>query len=416
MDRLYTAIAMPHSKSTAAAKKLRVAIIATPWLSIPPKGYGGIEAVIDALVKGLVAEGAEVEVFGVGKRKLHGAKVHAVETVEQFRHIHDPWYKVFPLVGAHVQQALKMIEADGKFDIIHDHNYSIGEQVLSWATRFKHMPPAVHTLHGPPFTTDEDVKNGEPDNRVFWSRIDGNHHSYVVGISNALMKTVPKELKPTILAPVYNAIDVRQFPYVENKKNYFITLARFNEDKAQHIAVKYCHKFKYRLRMAGTIGDIETPRKLLLELANPLSKYRQNHEFRYYSDKILSYVVRNPRITYSGNMAGAKKMKFISEAKALLFPIQWEEPFGMAVIEALACGTPVVAMRRGAMPEIIEHGVNGFLADTEEEFAEYMQRVDEIDPADCRMSVKQKFSAEVMTKAYIDRYREAIARKKAATS
>lgn len=229
------------------------------------------------------------------------------------------------------------------------------------------------------------------------------------------MKAAPKEVQKNTLAPVYNAVDVRQFPYVETKKNYFITLARFNEDKAQHIAVKYCHKLKYKLRMAGTIGDIETPRRLLLELANPMSKYRQHPEFRYYSDKILSYVVRNPRITYSGNLAGSAKMRFISHAKALLFPIQWEEPFGMAVIEALACGTPVVAMRRGAMPEIIEHGVNGFLADTEEEFAEYMQRVDEIDPADCRMSVKRRFSAEVMTESYVERYRDVIARKKTAS-
>ena len=405
---------MKNAASTLPSKPLRVAMIATPWLSIPPKGYGGIEAVIDGLVKGLVAEGVEVEVFGVGRKKLHGAKVHPVETTEQFQHIHDPWYKVLPIVGGHVQQALKMIEADGGFDIIHDHNGHIGPQVLSWATRLKTVPPAIHTLHGPPFTTDEDVKNGEPDNRVFWSRINGGHHSYLVGISDALVQSAPKEAKQNILGTVYNAVDVRSFPYVEQKKNYFITLARFNEDKAQHIAVKYCHKFKYRLRMAGTIGDIESPRKLLLEIANPMSKYRQNHEFRYYSDRILSYVVRNPRITYSGNMAGPKKMKFISEAKALLFPIQWEEPFGMAVIEALACGTPVVAMRRGAMPEIIEHGVNGFLADTEEEFAEYMQRVDEIDPADCRMSVKQKFSAEVMAKNYIDRYREVIERRKQA--
>lgn len=394
-------------------KKLRVAIIATPWLSIPPKGYGGIEAVLDALVKGLMSAGVEVEVFGVGRRKLHGAKVHNLAGEEQFRHIHDPWYKVLPLVGGHVQQALKLIEADGGFDIIHDHNGHIGPQVLSWATRLLHMPPSIHTLHGPPFTSDEDVKNGEPDNRPFWARVNGGHHSYLVGISDALMKAAPREVKKNTLAPVYNAVDVREFPYVEQKKNYFITLARFNEDKAQHIAVKYCNKFKYRLRMAGTIGDIETPRRLLLELANPLSKYRQHPEFRYYSDQILPYVVRNPRIVYSGNLAGPSKMRFISQAKALLFPIQWEEPFGMAVIEALACGTPVVAMRRGAMPEIIEHGINGFLADTEEEFAEYMQRVDEIDPADCRMSVKRQFSAEVMTANYIDRYHEAIARKQA---
>jgi glycosyltransferase involved in cell wall biosynthesis len=105
-------------------------------------------------------------------------------------------------------------------------------------------------------------------------------------------------------------------------------------------------------------------------------------------------------------------MKFISHAKALLFPITWDEPFGMAVIEALACGTPVIAMNRGAMPEIIEHGVNGFLADTEEEFAEYMERVDEIDPAVCRASVERKFSASAMADAYIARYKEVIELKK----
>lgn len=391
---------------------LRVAIIATPWLTIPAKGYGGIEMVLDGLVKELVKQGVEVEVFGVTKRSLHGAKVHPITKEAQFRHIHDPWYKVLPLVGGHVQDALKRIEADGKFNVIHDHNGHIGPQVLSWATRLQNLPPAIHTLHGPPFTTDEEAANGDADNRPFWKQLGNGHHMYLVGISDALMKTAPSDIKPHILDTVYNAVDVREFPYVEEKKNYFITLARFNEHKGQDIAAKLCHKLHYRLRMAGTIGDIETQRKLLLELANPMSKYRQHDEFRYYSDKILSYVIRNPRITYSGNMAGKKKLKFISEAKALLFPIRWDEPFGMAVIEALACGTPVVAMRKGAMPEIIEHGVNGFLADTEEEFAEYMQRVDEIDPADCRMSVKQKFSAEVMASNYIERYKEVIKRAK----
>lgn len=102
-------------------------------------------------------------------------------------------------------------------------------------------------------------------------------------------------------------------------------------------------------------------------------------------------------------------MKFISEAKALLFPVTWEEPFGMAVIEALACGTPVIAMNRGAMPEIIEHGVNGFLANDEKEFAEYMERVDEIDPKECRRTVEERFSAVAMAEAYVERYKEAIA-------
>jgi glycosyltransferase involved in cell wall biosynthesis len=141
-----------------------------------------------------------------------------------------------------------------------------------------------------------------------------------------------------------------------------------------------------------------------------MSHYRSIEDFSYYSDKILPYVLRYPKITYSGNLKGAKKQKFISEAKALLFPIDWEEPFGMAVIEALACGTPVIAMNHGAMPEIIEHGVNGFLANNEKEFEEYMRRIDEIDPAKCRQSVAKKFSSDTMAKAYMERYKEAIKR------
>jgi len=107
-------------------------------------------------------------------------------------------------------------------------------------------------------------------------------------------------------------------------------------------------------------------------------------------------------------LGGERKMNFIANAKALLFPIDWEEPFGMAVIEALACGTPVIAMRRGAMPEIIEHGVTGFLADTEAEFAEYMKRIGEIDPAACRAAVEKRFDAITMAKSYMERYEETI--------
>jgi glycosyltransferase involved in cell wall biosynthesis len=257
------------------------------------------------------------------------------------------------------------------------------------------------------------LKQGLPDNVPYWEQLAKNMgRTYIVGISDALMRPAPKALKKHILPTVYNAIDVNDFPFVADKQSYFITLARFTKDKGQHVAAKLAAKTRSRLRMAGTVAGIETNRKLLLELANPMSHYRNMEEFRYYSDRVLSYTIRYPKITYSGNMSGKKKMKFISHAKALLFPIDWEEPFGMAVIEALACGTPVIAMNRGAMPEIIEHGVNGFLANDEHEFEEYMRRINEINPEDCRRSVAEKFSSDTMAKAYVARYREAIKRSK----
>lgn len=389
--------------------RLRVAMIAPPWLALPIKGYGGIELVLDGLVDGLKKLDVEVVIFANGEHTTRGVKTHSLYKTEQFKEIHRPAYETMPIIGAHLQFALNKIKEDGNFDIIHDHNGFFGPQMLAWASNDPDIPPIVHTHHGPPFSTKEMLAQGLPDNHPFWEQLAVNMgRCYIIGISQALMKPAPKALQAHILPPVYNAIDVSHFPYVEKKRDYFMTLARFSRDKGQHIAVKLAAKSKSRLRMAGTVAGIESSRKLLFELANPMSHYRNMAEFRYYSDQILSYTLRYPKITFSGNLKGARKTKFISEAKALLFPIDWEEPFGMAVIEALACGTPVIAMNRGAMPEIIEHGVNGFLADTEEEFLEYMGRLDEIDPAACRQSVIAKFSEDVMAKDYLDRYKQAI--------
>lgn len=402
----------------ANTSSLRVAIIAPPWLRIPSEGYGGVEAVIDNLVEGLTELNVSVEIFGVGRRKLHGAKVHAVTQDEQFEFILKPMYDfALPLPTAHVLASLKMIEEDGGFDIIHDHNYFIGPGILAWATRQRSIPPAIHTIHGPPTSNDWSLREGLSDNRPFWQAVAGDHNCWFVSISDAMKASMPKQLEQNMLATVHNAIDVRHFPFLDRheKKKYFITLARVAEEKGQHIAAEICARKGYRLRMAGTVATITSNRRVMLEIANPLSRFRNDRDFKYYSDKVLPQILRHPKITYSGSLGGRQKLKFISEARALLFPVTWDEPFGMAVIEALACGTPVVAMNRGAMPEIIEHGVNGFLANNEAEFAECMERIDEIDPVMCRRSVEERFSAAQMAAAYLDRYQEAISRRRITT-
>lgn len=407
-----------HSPKAAAGvattqKRLRVAMIAPPWLKIPTEGYGGVEVVIDELVRSLMEQGVDVEVFGVGKRHLNGAKMHAVTPKEEFDNILKPMYDfALPVPCAHVLKALKLIKQDGGFDVIHDHNYFIGPTVLAQAAGCDGVPPALHTIHGPPMTTPQAIADGTPDNRLFWKAVAGDHDCYFTSISDAMKASMPRELSGNILPTVHNAVNVSHLPFVDRagKKKYFITMARFSEEKGQHIAARLCAKLGVPLRMAGTVATINTQRRLMVELANPLSKYRSDRDFRYYSDKVLPYVLRYPRITYSGAVGGKKKQQFIGRARALLFPIEWNEPFGMAVIEALACGTPVIAMNRGAMPEIIEHGVNGFLAEDEEQFAEYMRRIDEIDPAACRASVETKFAADKMASAYIERYREVVAR------
>jgi glycosyltransferase involved in cell wall biosynthesis len=389
---------------------MRVAIIAPPWLALPVKGYGGIEIVLEGLIHGLLHQGIEVEVFGNGTHRMKGVKTHSLYKTEQFEHIHQPYYETAPIVQAHLTFALNKIREDGHFDIIHDHNTLIGPSLLAYASQLPGVPPVLHTFHGPPFTDSSHLSNGSVNNRTHLEQLHDMGNMYMVCISNAMSKTVPKSIKPHLLKAVHNAIDLDEFPFQQKKKNYFITLARFTKVKGQAIAAKYAAQQKQKLKMAGTVASIGSKAKLILELSNPLSKYRSDEEFRYYSDEVFKYTIKYPSITYVGNISGERKIKFISDAKALLFPIDWEEPFGVAVIEALACGTPVVAMRRGAMPEIIEHGVTGFLADSEKEFGEYMKRVNEINPAACRADVEKRFGADTMALEYIERYKEVLER------
>lgn len=392
------------------SKQLKIAIIAPPWIAMPVHGYGGIELVVQGLVTALKARpDVVVEVFANGERKIPGVKTRSLFKTEQFDHIYKPYFESYAIARAHLEYSYNYIKAAGDFDIVHDHTPHIGPAF--WSTisaNVPDFPPVLHTFHGPPFVNAEQDSDGSVYNIADIEQIKDFGKFYASCISEAMAETAPKSIRTRMVGAVHNAIDVSKFPYVEKKRDYFITLARFAPYKGQHIAVKAAVKLKKRLRLAGNIADITTNRRLLLELANPMSKYRNDVQFNYYSDEILPSVIRYPKITYVGSLSGKHKTKFLSNAKALLFPIEWEEPFGMSVIEALACGTPVIAMNRGAMPEIIEHGVTGFLANNQEEFEEYMTRIDEIDPAACRAAVEKNFSVETMAGLYVNRYERVI--------
>lgn len=383
---------------------MRVAMIAPPWLKIPPDGYGGIEEVLYSLIIGLQKLGVDVELFSTGKSKISGIKIHHLYQDDQYKHIHKPLYESAPIAIAQVMFALKAIAADGKYDLIHDHNGFIGPLAIYWANQRLSLPPTLHTHHGPPFSDKQRLEIGIPDNLPMWRQFGGAKGLHFVGISSSSMKGAPKELKPLILPPILHGIDVADFPFQKNKDNHFITFSRFSRDKGQHIAVQLCQELGFRLEMAGIVADITSPTQLVLELANPLSNYRSNGDFQYYSNHIWPATVSNKNIRYVGNLKGQHKLNFFARAKALLFPIDWEEPFGMVMIEALACGTPVVAMRRGSTPEIIEHGKTGFLANSTAEFKKYMLRVDEISPAACRKSAEKRFSTPIMAQNYLERY------------
>jgi glycosyltransferase involved in cell wall biosynthesis len=397
----YCSLAYIHKKSMKKdMTRLKIAMIAPPWLPVPPVGYGGTENVIYHLSEELRKLGHKVELFTVGESKAKTKHNHWVYAKAQYHHIHQPFYYSAVIPISHIFCALRQIKKAKDFDIIHDHNKFIGPAMMS---ADKDLPPVLHTLHDP-FVDREQVKQGIPDDHDMYDCLKSDDELHFNCISKAQIKHAPHVIRKKIAGYIYNSIDVKNYPIASRKGNYFITISRISRHKGQATAAQIAVSLGLKYKIAGIVADISTPRQIMLELANPQSSYRLNPDFKYYSDEILP-LLKQGSIEYIGSVFGKKKLSLLSKAQGFLFPIDWEEPFGVAVVEALACGTPVVAFKRGSMPEIIEHGVNGFLASNTRQFKEYVRRVGEIDPAKCRESVEMKFSAEKMASAYIDVYK-----------
>lgn len=386
--------------------KLRVAMIAPPWLSVPPTGYGGIEYIVHYLCTEFAnRDDIEVELFTVKGSTTPAAKKHYYYETDQYLNIAKILYDAVTIPVTHNLFALQEIKRAGNFDIIHDHNGFIGPAAMAYGDQ--DLPPVLHTLHGP-FSNDESLAAGVPDNRPMYEQLASAERFYINGISKSQLSFAPAEVADRVVGVVHNAIGLNDFKLETAKKDYFVTLGRFTPDKNQGLAAKLCQELDLPLKMIGIVAGLADPKELAAEIANPSSQLRSNADFRYYRDQIVPTLI-DGKIEYVGGPPNDIKNDLIGHAKALLFPINWEEPFGMAPIEALACGTPVVSMARGALPEIIDHGVNGFLAKTEAEFKKYMTMVDQIDPAACRKSVEDKFSAQVMADSYLKLYQQIMA-------
>jgi glycosyltransferase involved in cell wall biosynthesis len=338
---------------------VHVAMVAPPWFETPPTSYGGIEAMVADLVGELTARGHEVTLIGAGSDLTPATTFVPVFEEPPSGRLGEALPEI--VYAARVDRLLARLDAE----VVHDH--SLAGPLLARGRR----APTVVTMHGP-----VDGEHGE-----IMAALGGTVH--VVAISDAQRAD---RADINWVGTVHNAVDVEQYPFADQKDDVVLWMGRFSPDKGPEIAIDAA-------RAAG----------LPIVLAGKLSEPAEQEFFDAEIAPRLGDGVR-----YVGEVGGRDKRELCARARALLFPIQWEEPFGIVMLEALACGTPVVATRRGSVPEVVEDGVNGIVVDSDaqvDELAQALHSAVEIDPARCRASVRLRFTPQLMADGYEAVYR-----------
>lgn len=366
-----------------------VLVNAGPWLPVPPIGYGGIENVLDTLVPALRDEGVRVVLAAVGGSTLEVDELVETFAEPQFAQVTAPYNFAMGITHAHMTHVVGRVRAGG-IDIVHDHLEVVGAAIL--ASMGTDAPPSLQTLHW-------DLTK----HRDFYASFSGAGRVVFNALSHLQLAAAPENLRRQTLGVIPLAVRVADHPLVTAKTGPFLHLSRIFAAKGQHTAARLCRERGLPLDLAGPVGYAITQKQLDAELADPLSPLQGRPDVRYFLD-LVQPLLDGARVRWIGALAGQAKLDALGAARGLLMPITWDEPGATVVIEAMACGTPVIGMRRGALPMLIEHGVNGFLADTEDEFASYLTRVEEIDPAACRRIAEDRFDAPVMARAYLGLY------------
>jgi glycosyltransferase involved in cell wall biosynthesis len=338
---------MASARETAEhQRRLRIAMLAPPWIPVPPPGYGGIEAVVALLSDALVEMGHDVELFcAPGSRSR--AKVRPLLERARPNNIGQALFE-----ADHVALAFAAVESarngSKPFDVVHDH---CGYTALAMADR---LPvPLVHTVHGP-------IDN---DTAAFYARHGAKGR--MVCISRAQARSAPDVAH--IAAVVPNPIDVDAWPVARRKDDYLLWVGRMVPEKGPHRAIRVARATGRRLVLAGPV--------------------QPGYE-KFFADEIEPHI-DGSQVGYIGEVGGAQKQRLFANAYAFLMPIRWPEPFGLVIVEALAAGTPVLAFAQGAAPEIIEHGKTGFLVDSEDEMVAKVEEAGDIPPERCRQAARR---------------------------
>jgi glycosyltransferase involved in cell wall biosynthesis len=341
---------------------VRIAVISPVWFPVPPSGYGGIEWVVSLLADGLVDVGHDVTLFASGDSQTK-AELAAVYPEAPSADIG----KTTP----ELRHALFCYEQAGDFDIVNDHSGPLAA-VLGATVE----TPVVHTVHGPLVGADGDLY-------ATLARVAPG-----VGlISLSLNQRKPRPDLPWV-ATCHNALDLDAYPVHVERGEYLLFLGRMSADKGCHRAVEVAMEAGLPLRIAG--------------------KMREPAEREYFETYVAPHLGNG--IEYLGETSHGKKVALLQNARATLFPIEWEEPFGLVMIESMACGTPVIATRWGAVPEVIDERRSGVIVDDYREMASALAEADELEPLECRRWVEEHFSASRMVADYVSAYEAVLSR------
>ena len=339
---------------------MRVAVLAPPWFAVPPTGYGGIEWIVWLLADGLVEQGHDVTLFASGDSHTKAKLVAVFDQApsEQIgRSLPD------------LRHVLACYERADEFDVINDHTGPVGATLGGILST-----PVVHTVHGP--------LDGEP----------GDVYASIqrVAPSVGLISISLNQRRPrpdlNWIANVPNALDLEHYPCKPHRGDFLLFLGRLNHEKGAHRAVSVAMELGLPLKLAG--------------------KMREPREKEYFAEFVEPHLGNG--IEYLGEVNHGTKVELLQNARCTLFPIDWEEPFGLVMIESMACGTPVIATRRGAVPEVIGDGTGGVIVEHWQEIPGALEQADAIDPEDCRRYAEERFAPERMVADYERAYREAI--------
>ncbi len=334
-------------------RRLRIAQVAPLYESVPPRFYGGTERVVSYLTEELVRRGHEVTLFASGDSTAHASALES--TCPQALRAAG---KASCGASLHLPTLSRVFEMAERFDVIHCH-------LDYWAFPFARLvaTPTVSTLHGR-LDIEELL-----DVYRYYSR------SPVVSISNAQRAPLP-ELN--WIGTVYHGLPREQLRFSPGPGKYLAFLGRISPEKRPDLAIEVARRAGIPLKIAAKVDDAD----------------------REYFEAVIRPLLQSKDVEFVGEINEREKNDFLGNALALLFPVDWPEPFGLVMIEALACGTPVIARPCGSVPEVLRHGVTGFMAASVEGLAEAVGRISTISRRECRREFETRFTAGAMAANY----------------